>query len=428
MKKFLNSSKICVLILVVFSVLFACEKKTDDVYDNENPDTVDNSFQPDTIPPTCKILFPSDGDTVYNGKLINIKIEAEDNLDSILFIIYFFDGAPLDNEDTTEFNFKFRDKSPGQYQLFAKVYDTGLNFAADSIMLTVPFIPLSVTTEEVQQIYSIKANIQYRIEYTNSDEIEMVGLCWNDLGNPTRDNIWNGHSFGDLTGIRLGEIPYLRPNKQYYTRAYAELKSGEIIYGNELSFKTMQQGKGVFTDSRDSQEYETIELNNKTWMAENLNYYTDAGSWYYNNDSLANSEIYGRLYTRTVAKNSCPSGWHLPSRNEWNSLITFLGGDLLFPGGQLKDTLLWQHPNTRALNNTGFSGRPAGVLNGNGSFVEKGRTAHFWTSSYTVGSSNTIYDYKVLDYDDYYVGEGSYSMPIGIQPTSGFSVRCVKDN
>src|SRR2546422_2141257 len=44
----------------------------------------------------------------------------------------------------------------------------------------------------------------------------------------------------------------------------------------------------------------------------------------YNRDSN-NSRKYGRLYTWKTAQNVCPSGWHLPSKEEYDTLIVSLG-------------------------------------------------------------------------------------------------------
>jgi len=68
----------------------------------------------------------------------------------------------------------------------------------------------------------------------------------------------------------------------------------------------------------DGQTYSTIEINGKTWFAENLNYKTP-NSWCYN-DSAANGDVYGRLYTWNDAINACPKGWHLPSNEEFKGV------------------------------------------------------------------------------------------------------------
>jgi hypothetical protein len=57
----------------------------------------------------------------------------------------------------------------------------------------------------------------------------------------------------------------------------------------------------------------------KVWMTENLNYQT-ADSWCYD-DSAANCETYGRLYTWEAAKKACPAGYHLPSNQDWGGKI-----------------------------------------------------------------------------------------------------------
>ncbi len=82
---------------------------------------------------------------------------------------------------------------------------------------------------------------------------------------------------------------------------------------------------GTFTDSRDGKIYITVKIGNQTWMAENLNFTTAEGSWCYENDSTY-CEKYGRLYSWETAREVCPAGWHLPSKSEFETLLSNVGG------------------------------------------------------------------------------------------------------
>lgn len=74
--------------------------------------------------------------------------------------------------------------------------------------------------------------------------------------------------------------------------------------------------KGTFTDNRDNRVYKTLNAENVTVMMENLKYAPSGSSWCYeNNDS--NCDKNGRLYNWETAKNACPSGWKLPSFDEF---------------------------------------------------------------------------------------------------------------
>jgi uncharacterized protein (TIGR02145 family) len=107
------------------------------------------------------------------------------------------------------------------------------------------------------------------------------------------------------------------------------------------------------------------------------------GAWcYFNNDS-ANGTIYGKLYNWYAVNDPrglAPTGWHIPTQTEWNTLRTYLGGSTV-AGGPLKEvgTTYWNSPNTGATNTSGFTALGGGTRLG--SFIGLKGNALFWTST-----------------------------------------------
>lgn len=133
-----------------------------------------------------------------------------------------------------------------------------------------------------------------------------------------------------------------------------------------------------------------------------------------------NLPTYGYIYNWHAAADTrglCPSGWHLPTDNEWATLVTGLGTN---PGGKLRSTgtSLWLSPNTGATNESGFSALPGGIRSDRGDFGGIRTIANFWTGSRTDGRGAlgrfTISGVAEVNSD--YHGE-----------RSGLSVRCVKN-
>lgn len=224
-------------------------------------------------------------------------------------------------------------------------------------------------------------------------------------------------------------------------------------YWTEVEFGTGTITPGGFTcgsdfvDPRDGQSYVTVQIGTQCWMAENLNIGTMINGnsnqtnnstiekYCYNNDSYYCGK-YGGLYQWDEAmqyvntpgtQGICPSGWHIPTDDEWKTLEMYLGMSQTHAdasgwrgtdeGGKLKATTDWQSPNTGATNSSGFTALPGGYRSG-GSFYVVFQYGHFWSSS---SSNGTNAWNRSLSYTNKQVARSTY------YKTYGLSVRCVKD-
>ncbi len=168
----------------------------------------------------------------------------------------------------------------------------------------------------------------------------------------------------------------------------------------------VSETKNSFVDARDGHTYKTIKIGNQVWMAENLAYKTTDGCWAYDNSS-SNVAKYGYLYYWETAKKVCPSGWHLPTKEEFETLLTNVGGSgnaaykPLIEGG-----------------NSGFSAPFGGYRYDSGAFISMGSIAYFWSST----AYNTYNAWYLDIYSNY---KKAYLYFNG--QSAGFSVRCLQD-
>jgi uncharacterized protein (TIGR02145 family) len=171
-----------------------------------------------------------------------------------------------------------------------------------------------------------------------------------------------------------------------------------------------------FIDIRDMQVYRTVKIGSQVWMAENLNYSgenNNIGMYYDNN--FTNGKKYGRLYEWEQAIKACPKGWHLPTNEEWQTLINFVGGDNI-AGEKLKSKSDWNNSGTDEFF---FSALSGGLyFYDNSSFIMIGIKGVWWSATKI---NDTEIRSKGIDNDGTYVFSGEDNK------CNLLSVRYVKD-
>ena len=210
---------------------------------------------------------------------------------------------------------------------------------------------------------------------------------------------------------------------------------------NNISFSC----GGDFIDPRDGNTYSTVLIGSQCWMSKNLAYLPSvvAGAtgsettpyyyvYNYNGTDVAtaknqaNYTTYGVLYNYAAALTACPTGWHLPSHDEWTTLERTICTSTTCATDFPYDTSTtgWRGTNEGSKlsfltlngnNSSGFTALMSGDRYTDGSFGTVGSYADFWSSSeggagawrrYLHTSGSTVYRYT-------------------ISKAYGFSVRCL---
>jgi uncharacterized protein (TIGR02145 family) len=205
-------------------------------------------------------------------------------------------------------------------------------------------------------------------------------------------------------------------------------------------------GTPTVTDA-DGNVYNTVQIGEQCWMKENLRVGTlidgsqemTSGNGiekYCYFDDPVNCETYGGLYqwnemmqytTTPGVQGICPSGWHLPTDDEWKELEIYLGmsqteaDDIEWrgtnQGKQMKSTSGW-YADGNGINSSGFTALPGGFRFNDGVFQKLGERGTFWSSS--EGSvTSAWYRNPSFNYDQVYRNN--------FNKNNAFSCRCIKD-
>ena len=152
------------------------------------------------------------------------------------------------------------------------------------------------------------------------------------------------------------------------------------------------------------------------WSAAGIN---EQPAWCYYENDPKNGTKYGNLYNWYAVNDSrglAPTGYHIPTDEEWTLLSTFLGGEDV-AGKKMKSTSGW-NDDGNGTNSSGFSGLPGGYRSSYGNFSSVGSSGYWWSASelYVAGAWS-----RGLYYDDSSLSRGNSNEGLG------FSVRCVRD-
>ena len=201
-----------------------------------------------------------------------------------------------------------------------------------------------------------------------------------------------------------------------------------IDHGFTASLQLTTPGSAIFTNCGDAMgydghDYATVQIGQQCWFQANLQteHYangdaiptglsnaewndTNAGAQAVHGDNDSNLPTYGRLYNWYAgadARGLCPSGWHVPSDDNFKELETHLGmpadeldlqgyrGADENIGGQMKEagTAHWSSPNTGATNSSGLTVVPGSYRNCcSGIYGSLTFSSSLWTSSSESGA------------------------------------------
>jgi uncharacterized protein (TIGR02145 family) len=315
---------------------------------------------------------------------------------------------------------------------------------------------MMVETGEAENITDVSADITGTIKDFGTGAVK-CGHCYSTRENPTI------YFYGDTGGITeldisdnitfTSSLTGLISGTEYHIVGYIRNNNNDVVYGEYKSFITKLKDKNYNT-------YNVIRIGTQLWMKEDLKVtvYRDSseillktvptewsslsagGYCLYNNESTY-KDYWGTLYNWYAASSSsklCPKGWHVPTKDDWETLSSYLttnGFGYQGSGNDIAKSMSagsagnspWTQCDTAGMpgndqgsnNSSGFTGRPHGKRNAVGQFLDFGSNGFWWSSSEF--NTTDSWFFSIHNNVDSVIIKNSGNK-------GGLSVRCVKDN
>jgi uncharacterized protein (TIGR02145 family) len=159
----------------------------------------------------------------------------------------------------------------------------------------------------------------------------------------------------------------------------------------------------------------------------NLNGYSCYdGHWLWPDNNYSFQAAYGKLYNGNAVndeRNVCPSGWHVPSHDDWIELFNFFSDNVYSTYNESYKYRAVDNWNTNTATNESFMSLvPAGKAN-NGADVDGfGTYGYYWTSNFNTSGGVPFFSGTSLVFSIYDLIEQS-----SLTSYHFSSVRCIKD-
>ncbi|MBF0431670.1 MAG: PKD domain-containing protein [Fibrobacteria bacterium] len=376
------------------------------------------------------ILVPKSDTIVSQSDTVRFFAMATDSNTSGTLVKYFWDsGADGWDDSTVTSYYDFFLTDGGSLPVVWGVRDDDNNISLDSFSIIFNKHPSAPVIHEppdsgfaVWQSFSdslSKGKVTFRFSSYDADGITDTLTNYLFLGTD-QDSMLLTYTGTDTSVL----LEALDTSATYYWKIISKdlFADSAITLGSFLTSSPYRCFNGKFMDTRDTQQYVCDTVSTQIWMLENLNFSPVSGNGWCSTDTSSTCETYGRLYDWNTAtgdvhgngQDVCPKNWHLPTKTEWETLVTAVGGNTV-AGIRLKSTS-WN-----GTDNYRFNALPAGARHTSGEIWYFGSYGYFITATINPSNPGSAWHFYLrTDSDESYL---SYIFNLSY----GNSVRCIQD-
>ena len=428
------------LILAAIVVFYACKKEKD-------------GDDPDPLQHVCEIITPPDSSVVQLGTILLVEADVA-GFGQDVKVLFSIDSIQMLETSEVPYDFSWDTKGwlPGLYTIRALAYDD-LTWTEDEIIVIlidtiiplqppVPVISISPEEGTTDTVFIFDASGSYDQE----DPVGDLRFRWDFEGDGEWDTEFSHDPAFEHKYVHVGHYHVKLEAMDMDNMASDTVKS--LLVNHSINPDPCE---GIISIPHGGKVYHTVPVGDQCWLRENM----DIGMMlnggepqtnnqviekYCYNDDTVNCEKYGGLYMWMEMMNHfpiqggkgiCPTGWHIPTDDEWKELEGFADsqfgiGDPEWDensfrgydaGKRLKSLMGWEFGGN-GNNLFGFKAMAAGYWESGSSFVREGEETHFWSSLHDSGHNAVK---RMLKYDKDKISR-SYHWD-----EAAFSVRCIRD-